>query len=234
MVESDNLRRQQENLLKDKLELKKEHSYDIHIQENDLISNQLKINSYGLKYANIPSNPARPKKRGRMRTCMQRKKKQTHSQKIEGITRKPKRSGRPPAMHNNQEISVPSSFSYSNNQNRYSINQANILGYINDLFSNKTKQQIGQMFSINSLFHSSSSLLTKLDIKALFQSKLFETLTRQSQLKLIKLLPECDRQLDPHGSFKYAKIYIYKSFYENITTLNSYQASFLEKFQLTI
>lgn len=228
MVESDNLRRQQENILKDKFELKKDESYGIHIQENDLISNQLKINSFGLNYANIHSKPTRQKKRGRTSASMQRKKKlQTHSQKIEGISRKPKRSGRPPAMHSNQEISVPSSFSYLNNQNRYSTNQANILAYINDLFTAKTKQQIGQIFSINSLFHSSSSLLTKLDIKALFQPKLFETLTRQSQLKLIKLLPECDRQLDPHGSFKYAEISIYKSFNQNITTLKSYQTNFI-------
>jgi hypothetical protein len=57
-------------------------------------------------------------------------------------------------------------------------------------------------FSKNALFHSPSSLLTKLDLKTLFQPAVFETFPRQSQLKLIKLLPECDRQLDSHGSFK--------------------------------
>ena len=57
-------------------------------------------------------------------------------------------------------------------------------------------------FSKNALFHSPSSLLTKLDLKTLFQPAVFESFPRQSQLKLIKLLPECDRQLDSHGSFK--------------------------------
>lgn len=82
------------------------------------------------------------------------------------------------------------------------LNQANIVAYVNDLFANKSKQQLEQIFSVNALFHSPASLLTKLDVKALFQPALFEALPRQSQLKLIKLLPECDRQLDSQGSFK--------------------------------
>jgi hypothetical protein len=54
----------------------------------------------------------------------------------------------------------------------------------------------------NALFHSPASVLTKLDLKTFFQPTVFESLPRQSQLKLVKLLPECDRQLDSHGSFK--------------------------------
>ena len=69
--------------------------------------------------------------------------------------------------------------------------------------STATKLVIDELqFSKNALFHSPSSLLTKLDLKTLFQPAVFESFPRQSQLKLIKLLPECDRQLDSHGSFK--------------------------------
>lgn len=57
-------------------------------------------------------------------------------------------------------------------------------------------------FTKNVLFHTPTSLLTKLDLKVLFQPAIFESFPRYSQLKLIKLLPECDRQLDSHGSFK--------------------------------
>ncbi len=66
----------------------------------------------------------------------------------------------------------------------------------------KNKQQFDQIFSSNALFHSSNSLLTKIDLKSLFQPLIYETLPRQSQLKLIKLLPECDRIIDSFGSFK--------------------------------
>ncbi len=59
-----------------------------------------------------------------------------------------------------------------------------------------------QHFTKNALFHTPTSLLTKLDLKVLFQPVIFESFPRHSQLKLIKLLPECDRQLDSHGSFK--------------------------------
>jgi hypothetical protein len=75
----------------------------------------------------------------------------------------------------------------------------------NAFFTEINKNRIlndSSLFSINSLFHSSNSLLTKLDLKSFFQPSIFESLPRQSQLKLIKLLPECDRQLDSHGSFK--------------------------------
>ncbi len=76
--------------------------------------------------------------------------------------------------------------------------------YLAELNSNliDNRAQFDQLFSYNSLFHSSNSLLTKLDLKALFHTHLFESLPRQSQLKLIKLLPECDRTLDAYGSFR--------------------------------
>ena len=83
--------------------------------------------------------------------------------------------------------------SYTNNHNHNN--------YINDAYKARLLND-PQTFSVNSLFHSPTSLLTKLDLKALFQPAIFESLPRQSQLKLIKLLPECDRQLDSHGSFK--------------------------------
>jgi len=60
-----------------------------------------------------------------------------------------------------------------------------------------------QQFTKTALFHTPTSLLTKIDLKSLFQPSIFESFPRHSQLKLIKLLPECDRQLDSHGSFKY-------------------------------
>ena len=59
-----------------------------------------------------------------------------------------------------------------------------------------------QLFTKTALFHTPTSILTKLDLKQLFQPSIFEAFPRHSQLKLIKLLPECDRQLDSHGSFK--------------------------------
>jgi hypothetical protein len=54
----------------------------------------------------------------------------------------------------------------------------------------------------DSLLHLTTSALVKFDLKRLFQPAIFETLPRESQLKLIKLMPECDRQLDCYGSFK--------------------------------
>ena len=80
---------------------------------------------------------------------------------------------------------------------------ANHQSNLNDLAKNRLLLNDPQLFTLNSLFNSPSSLLTKLDLKTLFQPALFESLPRQSQLKLIKLLPECDRKLDSHGSFKY-------------------------------
>lgn len=57
-------------------------------------------------------------------------------------------------------------------------------------------------FTKNALFHSPTSILTKFDLKTLFQPTVFESLPKQFQLKVIKLLPECDRQVDSTGSFK--------------------------------
>lgn len=75
--------------------------------------------------------------------------------------------------------------------------------FLSDLNNTLSKSnQLEQVFSVNSLFHSSNSILTKLDLKSLFQTQLFESLPRQAQLKLIKLLPECDRTFDSFGSFK--------------------------------
>ena len=76
------------------------------------------------------------------------------------------------------------SSSFNNNNNGYSIN-------INE-----------QKLTKNALFHSPTSILTKLDLKTLFQPSVFESLPRHFQLKVIKLLPECDRQVDSTGSFK--------------------------------
>jgi len=56
-----------------------------------------------------------------------------------------------------------------------------------------------QKLTKNALFHSPTSILTKLDLKALFQPSVFESLPRHFQLKVIKLLPECDRQVDSTG-----------------------------------
>ncbi|CAF0709986.1 unnamed protein product [Brachionus calyciflorus] len=81
-------------------------------------------------------------------------------------------------------------------------NTSNISQYLSDLYESENKDKLDQIFSLNSLFNSSQSLLTKLDLKVLFQPAIFESLPRQSQLKLIKLLPECDRLFDSHGSFK--------------------------------
>ncbi len=91
------------------------------------------------------------------------------------------------------------SISSSSQSNAQSIANS---AFIHDLNKLLNEQNDNQIFSTNALFHSSSSLLTKLDLKALFQPSIFESLPRQAQLKLIKLLPECDRQLDSHGSFK--------------------------------
>ena len=88
----------------------------------------------------------------------------------------------------------------SNQRNKLNLSDDSLPSH-NEL-SNKKIQFDEQQFTKNALFHSPSSLLTKLDLKTLFQPLIFESLPRQSQLKLIKLLPECDRQLDSHGSFK--------------------------------
>ncbi|RNA01522.1 hypothetical protein BpHYR1_035837 [Brachionus plicatilis] len=80
-------------------------------------------------------------------------------------------------------------------------NSSNIVQYLSNLYENNNKEKLEQIFSTNSLFSTSQSLLTKLDLKVLFQPAIFESLPRQSQLKLIKLLPECDRLFDSHGSF---------------------------------
>lgn len=81
-------------------------------------------------------------------------------------------------------------------------NSSDIAQYLSSLYNTNNKAKLDQIFSTNSLFNSSQSLLTKLDLKVLFQPAIFESLPRQSQLKLIKLLPECDRLFDSHGSFK--------------------------------
>lgn len=104
----------------------------------------------------------------------------------------------------------PSTSSSSNNpntdqqRNKKKLNTCeDSLPSHSDLSNLNKKIQIDeQQFTKNALFHSPNSLLTKLDLKVLFQPIIFESLPRQSQLKLIKLLPECDRQLDSHGSFK--------------------------------
>ena len=85
---------------------------------------------------------------------------------------------------NSQPINTNHSLKRSNSTNGFLIN-------INQ-----------QKLTKNALFHSPTSILTKLDLKALFQPSVFESLPRHFQLKVIKLLPECDRQVDSTGSFK--------------------------------
>ena len=97
------------------------------------------------------------------------------------------------------ESSLASSSLQTNPAKSYS---SNIAQYLSNLYETNNKVKLDHIFSANSLFNSSQSLLTKLDLKVLFQPAIFESLPRQSQLKLIKLLPECDRLFDSHGSFK--------------------------------
>jgi hypothetical protein len=137
-------------------------------------------------------------RRGKKSTKRQRRK-STSSRELPGALRGALRLNNPTTSNN----TTPTSSSINNTNNSSSsnsggggggvlVNDANLLRLVND----------PNTFSLNSLFHSPASLLTKLDLKALFQPVIFESLPRQSQLKLIKLLPECDRQLDSHGSFK--------------------------------
>lgn len=190
-------RQQQEQLLKGQLDKKsKTDSNDFLRQTNSLVPN---TNSQSLPNSKCTT---RPRRRGRIST---QQKLLMQKQQI-SIRLTKKRSGRPRSNANNQatESSTASSSSLlgGNQSKRYLINQVNFNTYVNELFENNSKQQIEQIFSVNGLFHSPSSLLTKMDLKSLFQPSLFEALSRQSQLKLIKLLPECDRRLDSHGSFK--------------------------------
>jgi hypothetical protein len=202
LVESDNLRRQQQHEQNNQTNESKLKKDDVILVE------KLARPATGLevvKSTDVNTVQKTRSKRGK-RTNIQRDSKQQYQKQLL-LLNKPKRSRRRSTLSSNQatESSIASSSSSSlvNQSTRSSNNQSNIISsYINDLFNNKTKQQIEQIFSINALFHSPSSLLTKLDLKSLFQPALFESLPRQSQLKLIKLLPECDRQLDSHGSFK--------------------------------
>lgn len=202
MVESDNLRRQQQNEQNNQTNESKLKKDDVILVE------KLAKPATGfevVKPTDVNTGQKTRSKRGK-KTNIQRDSKQQYQKQLL-LLNKPKRSRRRSTLSSNQatESSIASSSSSSlvNQSTRSSNNQSNIISsYINDLFNNKTKQQIEQIFSINALFHSPSSLLTKLDLKSLFQPALFESLPRQSQLKLIKLLPECDRQLDSHGSFK--------------------------------
>ncbi len=102
------------------------------------------------------------------------------------------------SSNGNSSISNSSSSNSSTNSN-HTISHSN--GNGNTSNNNKLVFDDSQ-FTKTALFHTPDSLLTKLDLKTLFQPVIFESLSRQSQLKLIKLLPDCDRQLDSHGSFK--------------------------------
>ena len=109
-------------------------------------------------------------------------------------------AGTSKSLNNPTSTSSSSSINNTNNNNNINNNNSSVVG-LNDAAILRLIND-PNTFSLNALFHSPSSLLTKLDLKALFHPSIFESLPRQSQLKLIKLLPECDRQLDSHGSFK--------------------------------
>lgn len=197
MVESENLRRSQQQILIENKQL----INDTPTSTNGSTSNTIKLDNPATSTTRIASNlnksahkPKTKRKKTLSKEAQTKKSLKLNTTKSKRSNRQRKKSFSHEIAHNSASLvqcSNDNTASTSSNSSVY-LNDAAKIRLINDPLT----------FSQNALFHSASSLLTKLDLKALFQPSLFESLPRQSQLKLIKLLPECDRQLDSHGSFK--------------------------------
>lgn len=178
LVESENLRRKQQ-----------EQQESVHKENKDFAENSVAVSSH--------REPHNNDKRSRTTTAKKTQKNQNHSSN----RRKTSSSDAvTPCNETKKIIRKKSKNDISHhsavNHSDHSLKRSNSMNGHVPITINQ------QQLTKNALFHSPTSILTKLDMKALFQPSVFESLPRHFQLKVIKLLPECDRQVDSTGSFK--------------------------------
>lgn len=177
---------------------------------NKLGTNQLNTKSAKLSLTSKQINVKSTKSPLKTRKPRTRKSHLASGMPISSNSKRPKATAagkRPLSVHNQVNSVANSSNGNSGISSSSSSNSSSNSSLTNshNTSTNHTNSKLvfeDSQFTKTALFHTPDSLLTKLDLKALFQPTIFESLSRQSQLKLIKLLPDCDRQLDSHGSFK--------------------------------
>lgn len=175
---------------------------------NKLGSNQLNTKSTKSSLTSKQTNVKSTKSPLKTRKPRTRKNLPASTEPVSSNTKrsKAKATDKLSSVHNQNQVNNVANSSNGNSSISNSSNSSSNSSLTNSHnTSNNTNSKLvfeDSQFTKTALFHTPDSLLTKLDLKALFQPTIFESLSRQSQLKLIKLLPDCDRQLDSHGSFK--------------------------------